>query len=478
MDNKHNDDEKAGKPKPKPEQASNINKYKFNINNVSRGIRFLQGILKKSPSFMNKIGLEKFSLNGDKMLTYNSKTIVPEEDIEGVIRTYDESPIYSGGRDKLWFHISQKYIGISKVNVAKFIKNSEVHQLNSPRKLSKQVKSIVISKKATFWQIDLISFLKNKELNNNMTFALTIVDSHSKLCEAEALKNKEVLTVIKGINAIFDRLKPSWKPKTILADNGGEFDKTFENSMKRNHNIRVIHTNPYKPASNGGCERLNRTIKTNVFRTMTRYQSKRWVDLLPLVVKGINTTPHSTTKFTPLDIMNNQVSSQEVLANIKSKASANIVNDPKPLNLQVGDSVRVQDRTLAKHRKMELFSSKIGKNWSNKVYTVRKISVAKDFNREEILLTLGNRDLKKKYRISELMKIDLNLLNNDQKSIHERPVFNLNLHNRENQLVVQMPAQRRAMNAQPRGAIQAPAPQQARPVRNRRQADHGPVLSH
>jgi hypothetical protein len=68
------------------------------------------------PRFINKVGKAKFKVKDDKLF-YEEKEIVPEEEVDEKITEFDASPLYSGGRDRLWNHLSDKYVGISRSGI-------------------------------------------------------------------------------------------------------------------------------------------------------------------------------------------------------------------------------------------------------------------------------------------------------------------------------------------------------------------------
>ena len=70
---------------------------------------------------------------------------------------------------------------------------------------------------------------------------------------------------------------------------------------------------------------------------MSANQTKNWTDVLQIVVNNYNNSRHSTTNKTPLDILKNKESKEEVLAIFRKKQfDENIDND-----LFKSDSVRI-----------------------------------------------------------------------------------------------------------------------------------------
>jgi len=102
------------------------------------------------------------------------------------------------------------------------------------------------------------------------------------------------------------------RPKVVQCDNGSEFDKTFENHLHDIHDVKVVHSAPYKPQTNGNVERTNKTIESKIYYHMTQNGTRRWVDILDLIVENMNNSKNTTTKHTPLEIIQKKEIRNEV----------------------------------------------------------------------------------------------------------------------------------------------------------------------
>src|SRR4051794_39477348 len=99
---------------------------------------------------------------------------------------------------------------------------------------------------------------------------------------------------------------------------------------------------------------------------MTKNSSRRWVDILPAVVRNHNGTKSTVTGFTPLEVLEKSEETRAKVAQRIREAAAKRAPDvdAKEKELQVGDSVRVALTTEARVRKNAAFAKALGVNWS------------------------------------------------------------------------------------------------------------------
>ena len=176
-------------------------------------------------------------------------------------------------------------------------------------------------------------------------------------------------------------------------------------------------------------ERTNKTVKSKIYYHMTQYGTRRWVDILDLIVENMNNSKNTTTKHTPLEIIEKKEIRNEVKENIKTKAESRVpLVEEQEENLDIGDSVRVALVTQKQHRAAEPFAKSIKQNWSKKIYTIRAISEPTEAsNRKTYLL--------KKYFASQLMKVDPSKLIRDDLGPENRPDYDPKMFNQEKHLI-------------------------------------------
>ena len=294
-----------------------------------------------------------------------------EDEKREIVKQYLNDPRTSGGRDKLYFNVHKDYPEISRRFVAAVLAEDPTHQIHKP--VNKRITSrpVIVNGPGRMWAIDLIDLQKLAGHNDQKRYILTSVDLFGKYASAAPLANKQQATVTKALLGILDAVKKEWQPSTIVSDRGSEFQVGMERALAA-RGIRLIHSQAYNPQSNGGIERLNRTIKAQLYEHMTRQQTQRWVDLLPPIIENINNSPHSTTRFTPIELMghNDAETVKVVTDRLRHKIKRSTESDT---HFAIGDYVRVALISEAGVRKNK-FKKRIEPNWSADVFQVYAVS--------------------------------------------------------------------------------------------------------
>lgn len=91
-------------------------------------------------------------------------------------------------------------------------------------------------------------------------------------------------------------------PKVILSDNGTEFVNSIVDSMLRMVGVEHRVTSAYHPRTNGQTERLNATIVSSLRKHALEDRSN-WNKWIPYVLLAYRTRVHSSTNFTPFELM-------------------------------------------------------------------------------------------------------------------------------------------------------------------------------
>ena len=130
-------------------------------------------------------------------------------------------------------------------------------------------------------------------------YLLVITDMFSKYADAIPCPNQEAETTADAlVNKYFCK---QGLPDILHSDQGRNFESQVIQHLCRIMNIHKTRTSPYHPASNGQCERYNKTLIGMVSLHLNEDQTDwdRWV---PMMLFAYNSKPHASTKLTPFQL--------------------------------------------------------------------------------------------------------------------------------------------------------------------------------
>ena len=147
---------------------------------------------------------------------------------------------------------------------------------------------------------DLLELRDLADWNSGYNYALILIDAFTRYVWARDLKTKESKSVADAFEELHGDDKEALTPLYIYTDSGKEFlGAPFQSALKkRNIQHRIGSSEDFHCPF---VERVIRTLKEKLFQAMTSEHSRRWVDLLPLVVNTYNKTQHSSIGMSPED---------------------------------------------------------------------------------------------------------------------------------------------------------------------------------
>ena len=129
-------------------------------------------------------------------------------------------------------------------------------------------------------------------------YLLTVIDVFSKFLHIVPLLSKTGKAVTTAFQSIFKGPKYSQpirrRPVWVRTDKGKEFlNRSFQDMLRREGIRFQVCKNP--DVKSCVIEIANRTIRDKLYKFFTYKNTYRFVDVLPDVVTGYNSTVHSTT---------------------------------------------------------------------------------------------------------------------------------------------------------------------------------------
>ena len=222
--------------------------------------------------------------------------------MEKVLKTVylnPNSPAYLAGIGAVYKEAKKQLPSIKVQDVTKFLHKQDVYSLHKPIKKTFPRNRVVPAGLDTDWQADLVDLKSMKKYNKGFTFLLTVVDVLSKYGWAIPLKNKKPETVGAAFEFIIQ--SSGRKPWRLMTDKGKEFTtKPFQEIVQKHEVHHFTSNSPDVKAPN--VERLNKTIKTRLWKHFTLKHTFNYLDILPKIMKAINSSISSVTKHAPIDV--------------------------------------------------------------------------------------------------------------------------------------------------------------------------------
>ena len=155
-------------------------------------------------------------------------------------------------------------------------------------------------------------------------YVLDIIDHFSKWYGGYLLKTKSAEEVLKNIEKYIENFGT---PKILQVDNGTEFTNALLDNYCKNNNIKLVHSSPYHPQTNGVCEAVHKEIRKYIYNEFINNEGEFNIeDSLFNITKLHNNKIHSTTKRVPKDIRDISDPEEIELINIEIKKTLDAKN--------------------------------------------------------------------------------------------------------------------------------------------------------
>lgn len=180
------------------------------------------------------------------------------------------------------------------------------------------------------WQFDTADVRHLSKYNSKIKYLLMIVDVISRFAFVVPLENKSAARIAQALDVIKTRYNRS--PNCVVSDPGLEFKGDFTAYLKKKGIKQILLRVEQKaPLS----ERFIRTIKEKMVKYMTYQNTKRYLEVLPDIVRAYNNTVHHTIKKKPIDV--NTENENEVKETLYGHLRDSTPRRPK---FNIGDLVR------------------------------------------------------------------------------------------------------------------------------------------
>lgn len=244
-------------------------------------------------------------------------------------------------------------------DVVNWLQSQNAYTLHKPIRRRFPRRHYVVNNIDDLWEADLVDLRALKDKNDGFAYILVVIDVLSKYVWVELLQDKTCSAVTEAFKRLLDR-SGGRVPVQLQTDRGKEFvGNILQRFLKsRGIHFRVARSPDVKAAV---VERFNRTLKERMWRYFTHKNTRRYNDVVQLIVKAYNDTKHSTTKMQPA----------AVTLNNASIARSNMEKRYKQCNRQpkykVGAFVRISKAKTA-------FEKGYEERWSEEIFKIHRIS--------------------------------------------------------------------------------------------------------
>ena len=263
-----------------------------------------------------------------------------------------DSPAAYSGRRNVYTVAKKLYPKLTWSTATKWFEDQFSATLHKPVRYRFKRNQIVVKGPNLQFQADLCDMQSLKSFNDGYNYILTCIDCFTRYAWAKPIKKKDGTEVAKVMREIFkenackrlqtDKGKEflNSKVQKVLSDFGVEFWMTENNDVK----AAIV-------------ERFNRTLKTRMYKYFTENETRRYVDILPKLVRAYNITVHRSIGMSPVDAYKRKF---DVMQRLYTR-SGKVVK--KPFKFKIGDTVRIS-KTRRTFKKGYL------PGWTEEVFTI------------------------------------------------------------------------------------------------------------
>ena len=195
-------------------------------------------------------------------------------------------------------NVLAKAAGTSVAKTEKWLKSQPTYTLHRPARRHYPTRQYMTHAVDEQWQADLCDMQQLAKFNNGYRYILTIIDILSRYGWARPLKSKTGPEVARAFQSVFNQSKRI--PQRIQTDQGKEFENRQMKALMQKYNIELFSTkSAYKAAM---VERWNRTLKEQIWKYFTAWNTHKWIDKLQVLVDNYNHRVHRMIKEKPANV--------------------------------------------------------------------------------------------------------------------------------------------------------------------------------
>lgn len=283
-----------------------------------------------------------------------------EKELERLYYT-PRNPTAYAGADKLLNATRKKYDPSKVIN---WLEGQDSHTYHKPVRRRFPRRTYNIYNPGDVLESDLIDLRSLKSYNDGTSYLLVVIDAFSRFAYVEPLLDKTAACVASAFAKIL-KSRSNLAPFLCQTDGGKEYTgKAMQDFLKKNNIVHRIARDPVIKCSIA--ERFNRTLKGKLWRFFTHRHTRRYLEVLPDIVKSYNNSWHSGIRMTPAQV--HMGNAARVRENLSMRYETHRP-DRKP-KYNVGDLVRIS-------REKGVFDKAYSGGWSKELFRIKRISTSR-----------------------------------------------------------------------------------------------------
>ena len=191
-----------------------------------------------------------------------------------------------------------RYSGQPRHKVQKFLAGQETYSMHKPVRRKFPRRKTFSKGINDLFQADIVDVSNVSNYNDRKRYILTCIDVFSKYAWAVSLSTKSANDVARAFE---NHVLSERKCAMLQTDKGSEFLSGSFQNMLRNHNIHW-YSSENDDVKAAVVERFNRTLKERIYRYFTYKNTRRYIDVLPDIVRAYNNTHHRSIGMAPSEV--------------------------------------------------------------------------------------------------------------------------------------------------------------------------------
>ena len=231
--------------------------------------------------------------------------VVPKNKIKDILMAYHNTSMNGAhfGKDRTYYKIRDRYYWSGMYqDIVQHIRSCPNCSINkcSRKKPTGHLNSV--NPPEGVWENLAMDFVGpiTPPSSSGHKYILVITDLLSKYVIAKETRDNSALSAAKVL--LEEVILKFGSPNQILTDNGSHFTAELFNQITSLCGVCHVFTTPYNPQSNGVCERFNATMCDSL-ASICNTKRTNWNEQLSKITFSYNTTRHTTTRFTPFEMM-------------------------------------------------------------------------------------------------------------------------------------------------------------------------------